>query len=156
MKYHGLFSENEAQGNIAMSCVKYLVCGINLIDPGYSQAEKRLEVAKGYHGLCLYASKHFIDHLLAYLDLGQEGVQPEFRNSLLRAADGLAASFQQFAPQKKPVVANDKLNKRCEFLKTQPALFALVASELVILSRINTRPRKDAPGVCRPQNEASR
>lgn len=140
-----------------MSCVKYLVCATSLIDPGHNQTEKQLEVARGYHGLCLYASKHFIDHLLAYLDLERESVQPDIRDSILQAADGLATSLQQFAPHKKPMVVNAKVDKRCEFLSTRrPALFKLVASELVLLSRTSTRPRRDAPGQSFLRNETCR
>lgn len=156
MKYHSLFSDLEAQGNIAMSCVKYLVCAVSLIDPEYGLERKRLEVAKGYHGLCSYASKHVVYHLLAYLELDQGSVRSEFRDSLLLAAEGLASLVQRFAPHKKPGVANDKLTKQCESLSARPALFSLVVSERVLLSRISTRPRRDVPGRSFPQNEASR
>lgn len=138
-----------------MSCVKYLVCAVSLIDPDYSPVRKRLEVAKGYHGFCSYASKHVIDHLLAYLELAQESVRSDFRDSLLRAAEGLASLVQRFAPHKKPGVVNDKVAKQCESLSAQPALFSLVVSERVLLSRVSTRPRRDVPGRSLPQTAAS-
>ncbi|RMZ75329.1 hypothetical protein DV737_g5351, partial [Chaetothyriales sp. CBS 132003] len=144
LKHHRLFTPEQAQGNITLSCLTYLISATNLIDPGHDETAKKMEVAKGYHGLCLYATRHFIEHFLTYLELVQPSAQSDFKDSLLQAADGLATQLAQFAPFKKPVIASDKLDQRCKVLSGREPLFSLVVSERVLRSRTSTRPQRDA------------
>jgi hypothetical protein len=146
-----LFTPEEAQGNIAMSCLKYLMSATNLIDPSHDLATKKMEVARGYHGLCLYASKNFTEHFLTYLVLAQTSAQSELRDSLLQAADGLATLLTHLAPLKRPVATGDKVDSRLQHLRGREPTLSMVASELILNARINTRPRRDAPGKTPPR-----
>lgn len=138
-----------------MSCVKYLVHAVSLIPPDDNHTARQSEVVKGYHGFCSYASKHVVDHLVTYLKLDQGSVQSEFRDSLLQAAESLAALVQQYAPYKKRVV-DDRLIEQYEMLKERPMLFSLVVSERALVSRTSTRARREIPGQSLPADEASR
>lgn len=124
-----------------MSCVKYLSNAINLIDPAYAEDMKRSDVAKGYHGFCIYASKHVIEHLLAYIKLAHASVHSGFRESVLQAADLLAESIHRFAPYQAPADHGEKLDRRCSLLSQHTALFSMVSSELTLSSDTNTKPR---------------
>lgn len=124
-----------------MSCIKYLSTAANLIDPRYAESQRIADVARGYHGLCFYACKHCIGHLLSYIELAQSSTQSEFRDLLLDFANSLAQLIQVYAPYQASADHGDKIDRRCGLLRGRPELYSMVSSELVILSDTNTRPR---------------
>lgn len=55
------------QFDITFACMSYLVSGLSLLDPDFPEEQRRVEVAKGFHWLQLYANDHWVDHLFEYI-----------------------------------------------------------------------------------------
>ncbi|KAH0560092.1 hypothetical protein GP486_003385 [Trichoglossum hirsutum] len=58
----------DAHHDISFACIAYLRTALDLIDPNIPEEQKMVQVAMGFHALQLYASEHWITHLLEYAD----------------------------------------------------------------------------------------
>jgi hypothetical protein len=61
-----------AQKNISLTLVSYLSSSFALIDSQVTNEEKILDIAKGFHGLHLYANEFWVAHLLEYIEVNTE------------------------------------------------------------------------------------
>ena len=84
-----LLQDAQAQTSISLSCALYLESSLDLADPQITDREKHSQIILCLHDLNLYANDHWLDHLLALVDL-QESLPPNgpvllgLRNSLER------------------------------------------------------------------------
>jgi hypothetical protein len=65
----------DAHHDISFACIAYLRTSFDLVDPYLTEEQRMARVGKGFHALQLYASEHWIAHLLTYANLngGLEG-----------------------------------------------------------------------------------
>ena len=59
----------QAQTSISLSCALYLESSLDLADPQITNKEKYSQIILCLHDLHLYANDHWLDHLLALVDL---------------------------------------------------------------------------------------
>jgi len=87
-----------AHKSISSTLVSYLCSSFALIDPQVQNEEKVVDIAKGIHGLHLYANDFWVEHLLEYIEvnteLDQRMLDPVLERvlDLCDAHDGLALS----------------------------------------------------------------
>ncbi|KAL9085448.1 MAG: hypothetical protein Q9165_007598 [Trypethelium subeluteriae] len=55
---HGLLPHYD----IAFACTSYLLKGLKLVDPDYSEDQSLMDVARGYHGLQIYSNEFWLEH----------------------------------------------------------------------------------------------
>lgn len=67
--YFSLLQDAQAQTSISLSCALYLESSLDLADPEITDREKHSQIILCLHDLHLYASDHWLDHLLALVDL---------------------------------------------------------------------------------------
>lgn len=150
LNHQPLFSPETALFNVTFSCVAYLGSSVTLIDDDYDEQSRLIEVAKGFHGLCRYASKHWVEHLLAFLHSTKQSKDSDIRQKILQAADGLASSISQVAPPQQQMLPPGKsIDDRCESIKGREPLFTLVISTLMSHLAERIAPKKSkSPGMC--------
>lgn len=73
--------ESDAHLTVSFACASYLSTSHCLIDSRYSEEEQVLRVAKGFHGLHLYAHEFMLKHILRYAEL-QSFSKLEFSEAL--------------------------------------------------------------------------
>ena len=61
-----------AEKNISLALVTYLCSSFALIDSQVRNEEKIVDVAKGFHGLHLYANEFWVAHFLEYIEVNAE------------------------------------------------------------------------------------
>lgn len=143
LNHQPLFSPEIALFNVTFSCVAYLGSSVTLIDDDYDQQSRLIEVAMGFHGLCRYASKHWVEHLLDYLHITKQPKDPELRQRVIQAVDGLASSITQIVPLERQMLPPMKsIDDRCDTIKGHEPLFTLVTSTLVSHLQEKIAPRK--------------
>ena len=59
----------QAQTSISLSCALYLESSLDLADPQITDKEKHSQILLCLHDLQLYANDHWLDHLLALVEL---------------------------------------------------------------------------------------
>lgn len=59
----------QAQTSISLSCALYLESSLDLADPQLTDKEKHSQILLCLHDLHLYANDHWLDHMLALVDL---------------------------------------------------------------------------------------
>ena len=64
-----LLQDAQAQTGISLSCALYLESSLDLADPQITEQEKHSQIILCLHDLNLYANDHWLDHLLALVDL---------------------------------------------------------------------------------------
>lgn len=57
---------NQAHYDLAFACMNYMISSFCFIDSSISETELKIRVLKGFHGLHLYASEFWFQHLLQY------------------------------------------------------------------------------------------
>ncbi|KAF2233474.1 hypothetical protein EV356DRAFT_503548 [Viridothelium virens] len=62
---HGLLPHYD----IAFACTSYLLKGLTLVDPSYSEDQSLMDVGKGYHRLQIYSNEFWLEHILKYASL---------------------------------------------------------------------------------------
>ncbi|KAG4441376.1 hypothetical protein IFR05_003133 [Cadophora sp. M221] len=73
--------ECDAHLSVSLACASYLSTSQCIIDPQYSEEQQVLRVAKGFHGLHLYAHEFTLKHVLRYAEL-QSHAKLEFSEAL--------------------------------------------------------------------------
>lgn len=67
--FFSLLQDAQAQTSISLSCALYLESSLDLADPQITDKEKHSQIILCLHDLHLYANDHWLDHLLALVDL---------------------------------------------------------------------------------------
>lgn len=67
--YFSLLQDAQAQTSISLSCALYLESSLDLADPKITDKEKHSQIILCIHDLHLYANDHWLDHLLALVNL---------------------------------------------------------------------------------------
>lgn len=147
LKPRSLFTIENAHFTAAFSCLAYLNSALTLIDDRYDEKSRLIDVAKGFHGFCLYASKYWIEHLLAYMKLKKDSQSCNSKEeSLLKAADNLAVQLSLIMQPRPTASIRDKLEKldgRHKLLKAREPIYALVASTLITQWNESIAPKND-------------
>jgi hypothetical protein len=141
LKNQPLFNLEVAQCNIAFSCLAYLDWSATLVDADYDENSRLIEVGKGFHGLCRYATKHWVEHFLAYVISTKDSRDSDSKEGILKAADNLAHTLSQIVPQKKVDYSQARLDPRCHALKVREPIFTLVMSTLFAQLKEKIAPR---------------
>ncbi|KAI9782387.1 MAG: hypothetical protein M1839_005260 [Geoglossum umbratile] len=80
VSYNPIVKPVDAHHDISFACIAYLRTALDLIDPNTPEEQKMVQVAMGFHALQLYASEHWVTHLLEYANfngiLEDEASQP--------------------------------------------------------------------------------
>jgi hypothetical protein len=128
-----LFNLQTAQQTIVLSCLRYLNFGADLVvsDDEYDENSRVVQVAKGFHGLCRYATKLWAEHLLAYLQSTQGCPDSETKTEIMAAVDNLAITFFGRFPPSHDNYGKAAFDSRCELLKGRGQSYAFVKSALV-------------------------
>ena len=71
--------------DIALACTSYLLSGLTLADSRCEEDRKLIDVAKGLHGLQLYANEFWLEHVLAYASLAHDEAETLPASELLSA-----------------------------------------------------------------------
>ncbi|PVH83786.1 hypothetical protein DL98DRAFT_652239 [Cadophora sp. DSE1049] len=61
-----------AQKNTSLTLMSYLCSSFALVDSRVEEKEKIVDVARGFHGLHLYANEYWVAHLLEYVEINTE------------------------------------------------------------------------------------
>lgn len=59
----------DAEHNVSLALMTYLVSSVTLIDPQIPEEQKLSNVAKGFYSLHFYANEFWIAHFLEYVEL---------------------------------------------------------------------------------------
>lgn len=133
-----------AKYNVCFSCLAYLNFSVNLIDPEYGEESCLVEVGKGFHGLCRYASKYWVEHLLAYLAVSEDSGGDTSKETIMKAADNLAlciSSIVSLSPLKN---APARLDERCRYLDGREPTLSLVMFTIEAQIKELIVPRNDS------------
>ena len=158
LKHQPLFNPELAQFNISYSCLAYLNTSVALPNDGYDEDLRIVDVGKGTHRLCQYASKYWVDHFLEYMNAIKGKADSDSKAFLLKAADDLALALTRIIPLSQLDLSQLKLDRRCEVLEGYEPILTMVMS--IIIPQITEKiipKRATKSGECfQPQGLSSR
>jgi hypothetical protein len=116
-----------AEKNISLTLVTYLCSSFALIDSQVRNEEKIVDVAKGFHGLHLYANEFWVAHFLEYIEVNAE-LDQRMLDSVLERVLALCDAHDSIAlPTDDTEEGEELVSRESQQLDGHPALQKLEA-----------------------------
>ncbi|KAF2493309.1 hypothetical protein BU16DRAFT_563472 [Lophium mytilinum] len=138
-----------AEYNLTLSCVTYMLQGINLINGRISEDERTVNVGKGFNGLHLYAVEYWLEHLLCYTQARQVSRQsnPVILDKKVSVLVALHKRYQSrvlgtqsYSHDHEALRLDADDDARLSLLKSQPETFGMARQ----LLRYRRRPQSES------------